>query len=1668
MMKKKISFKNKFNNNFIYFEKDDLNLINNCITNIINQNIDISNMESIKNLNISQEKISIENIIIFLLKLSLRFKNNDEFKNFLQNSFETMYVHSNRKIKKLFQTNIQDKIILSNLNNLSYILSFVLLVVYPGELLKYEYENMKENKNEPDIKLEPNYQTLKKKHDKYIEDIKKDKILNKDLIYYNGNLTLHEENDEFSKYERQILENDIVIDNNNEKEEDKEFFNLCHTEIVLIKNDINNNHINISNLISFLEKCEGILPKMPFILSKNINDEKIKNCIDGIMLIQFYLNKLIQMSIFNNKFGDLIFKYCYEFSYFIDKFLDTNRQISNNIHLDSIKKYDLFSSNIIENIEFSENKRNNLKNDFDDIYHINRLNSKLEMESYNSDLLKNNKKSENYENKKDLNLKIKEDKLKIFNQLKISENERKFITMEGINDEFKAPKNEENNENKEIIPLKNDLTEFEEELFESKDIRKLFGDLNNISATKFLKDIMKIVTKENQKYSIIKEINHIKAPMQKFDDSNNIFNSEFYISYTNFSSRLQNIISNLIRQKILIYNEKEILPKTLKNSYLDIIIDISATMSEDQRIASLLLTFGLSLSFSKYGVKIRISVFAERDNIWVLTENFSLENIPLQLSRLRDALSMKSRILSFPADALRKLKNSFFEKIGEKKYCQILISNLISSQIVDKKLNWNILGQRIIIFGLKSIFEEEFINKNKDIYENILRAPTSDQSQIIQEFFDSLDIISQFNKLKESFSKLINSTLDTILDINEEMEDYNIREIIINNNNYPKNLKNITIDQLKILINNNPKEKNYFSQNIPFSMINLQKFKFNKIPTKNNFPSISELKKLSSQNIYNEKESMDEIISFISSLLTPLFRQIMPSNSPSGKIPCTSGGSLSIQGIKKWICSGFTYTYIFEKQGGKNKKKYNLSYVLDLSKSVLLKFNYSHCIATIVLLLIAPSNVSDNDEIYIDIIINTIYGIKIVDFNSKCSIFQNINKINEIINIINEEINFSCCPGSCLYTAYKLLLERREDKKIFLITDGFVSDKNEIKLALNLIESIENEEIELVTIGVGTFPKGIKEICPNCCYASSIRNLPNALFSNFFYSKESISDYFEPNLVVADFDENIKKKLIEILNEKPKDTILSDSINNEDIDSYVNMIYNENSASLEGFEKKIKNPEEEPYYDVFSEKILIVILYLGNKDHDKNITTEIFEKNAGKSLKKKGFKYDLVYSYGDAIKKLETLENNNCPYSELWLFCSKGDGSLPDKAEDKDPNKISIFLEMVADFNKKGGSLFLFCDNYPFVLEANLLLKEYIKFEEGEINFEMKGSYNNKDPEGRFIFVKGTKNVKNGYFQPEHFLKCPGKANKRLSLRIGLNTFSEGITLSYAETFDNTENYRPFTPFAYLSDPVNKRPFILYYDPKVETGRGPIVVHGGFTSAFYDFEQTGTGRLVISIACWLIRKEEYIVNLREGIVKVIRGIKRPRRELIMFNKWIKSNFSKMYSIIILDVSGSMSIYYERLIKMANDIISKQILNKDNKGTIILFGTNAKTIIKDNYRLLSLNDIKIANVGTSTNFYNAFKEAEKYIYNKNVFTYKRILFLTDGISDSSKLQPICDLMFKENFQINIVGFDNNNNNRLIENYSSFEHLRKFASPNCFFTSNSFKEVETICQNIFAAE
>ena len=147
----------------------------------------------------------------------------------------------------------------------------------------------------------------------------------------------------------------------------------------------------------------------------------------------------------------------------------------------------------------------------------------------------------------------------------------------------------------------------------------------------------------------------------------------------------------------------------------------------------------------------------------------------------------------------------------------------------------------------------------------------------------------------------------------------------------------------------------------------------------------------------------------------------------------------------------------------------------------------------------------------------------------------------------------------------------------------------------------------------------------------------------------------------------------------------------------------------------------------------------------------------------------------------------------------------------------------------------------------------------------MVGFYNNKniDISGRIIkYNEGNNNkeLEVGRFSNKIVLEnSPGQAG-RLSLRVGIMLFNEGITLSYAKSFGGVDennnlikDYTPFTPFACLSDKTEPRPFVRFYDPKIEEkqlySRGPIIVHGGSAYAFYDYQEEGTGRLIRSLAC---------------------------------------------------------------------------------------------------------------------------------------------------------------------------------------------------------------------------
>ena len=365
----------------------------------------------------------------------------------------------------------------------------------------------------------------------------------------------------------------------------------------------------------------------------------------------------------------------------------------------------------------------------------------------------------------------------------------------------------------------------------------------------------------------------------------------------------------------------------------------------------------------------------------------------------------------------------------------------------------------------------------------------------------------------------------------------------------------------------------------------------------------------------------------------------------------------------------------------------------------------------------------------------------------------------------------------------------------------------------------------------------------------------------------------------------------------------------------------------------------------------------------------------------------------------------------------------------------------------------------------------------------MGGNYFNESAQKESFMIKELNNINNdksGKFETAQFLKIGKKEEKinilkRYSLRYGITEFHEGITLSYAKTFDNSNNYSPFRPFAYLTDKTKEKPFILYYEPLIEEkeSRGPIVVHGGFTSAFYEFTNEGTGKLLSSIACWLVRPEintaNWILNLEKQFDKIIIPPISQFKVDEKFTEWI-NNLISVYSILILDVSGSMETnkLYEPLIKLTNDIIESQKSNEENKIVIIMFGIKAKKIEEDKYmgmNRLKVKDINELDVGKNTNFKSAFEEAVKYIdlgIGKE-FIMKRVLFLTDGadnnfINNKSSIIDICKKMKSKNFLLQFICFGHDD-----EGYQQLEQL-----PHDYLTKkNTFEEVKSYIMQQFAA-
>jgi hypothetical protein len=446
------------------------------------------------------------------------------------------------------------------------------------------------------------------------------------------------------------------------------------------------------------------------------------------------------------------------------------------------------------------------------------------------------------------------------------------------------------------------------------------------------------------------------------------------------------------------------------------------------------------------------------------------------------------------------------------------------------------------------------------------------------------------------------------------------------------------------------------------------------------------------------------------------------------------------------------------------------------------------------------------------------------------------------------------------------------------------------------LSECESSGIDVLGIGIGIAPLNLRKLFPVALYCPDINDLGKGLAISMEVSGRLNSSPITPREIFCIPEGNFHDvmdllcgyaKLCPALRNSIADQPLSldfmESVGDTDL------IYMKGAA-----ENLTVNPEEEPFHDgaFIGFDVLVVCLYLGSNGVDDMVTRAVFDAQCGAALKRKGFEYTFVCSYGEGLSELLKEKNGYCPYSQLWLFPSAGLGVLPSEARDKDTNKILPFLKAVADFWRNGGGLLLFCDNEPFDFETNYLLKNLLSFpRHGRMQtsaVRFSGSYLGT----RHLHVAPSDVPIAGGFSRKCRLPPPGRATVRCSLRPGLIRIYEGVTIANAVNDLNSPltdeaSVWPFTPFAWTSENVSPpRPYILYYDPVIERGAekspGPIVLHGGDTCAFYEFgtDERGTGRLIVSICCWLTRMEErmYISKLES-------------RPLIPFTPKLSRNYS---------------------------------------------------------------------------------------------------------------------------------------------------------------------------------
>lgn len=505
----------------------------------------------------------------------------------------------------------------------------------------------------------------------------------------------------------------------------------------------------------------------------------------------------------------------------------------------------------------------------------------------------------------------------------------------------------------------------------------------------------------------------------------------------------------------------------------------------------------------------------------------------------------------------------------------------------------------------------------------------------------------------------------------------------------------------------------------------------------------------------------------------------------------------------------------------------------------------------------------------------------------------------------------------------------------FLFTDGLFANLGEKEHIKNYIAQIEESGVSLFGIGLGFYPRGIKDIFGKCTWTLNphlILNGVSKLLDNEIKTDSNMTIFnFEmkdPEDIIENYEKNFRRNVVfrDLVFKLDEADLFPESmaqfINPEEVksDTKVNPELNDNNGmASKGAFKGLK--------------ILCACFWskrIAAKEEDERVDPKYLLERHPKSkfclkdaLDFYGIELTVKCNYKDCIKELQSGD-----YYACWVISGDGSGNLPD--EGANFNLAGQFIECLIIFWKNGGSLVFWSDSKPLFYETNLFL-EFADFPEvGKLKIQFKGN----DLGCEQMVPGNISEVKEKVFNEEKRFS-DGK-HYRPSLSHNIVNIAMGTTISY---IDDETKIKPLIPFGYAGrkDEDSKIPDsthcnILFYPSNREYPNGDIVFDGGFSKLFNELdsgENYSTYRYVQNIAAFTTQFAKRYAEFGDDWVETFKlpSFEFEIDETVDWSSRIIRRVSNEFDIVyLIDATGSMGSTIQAakdtVISIANDLKEK--------------------------------------------------------------------------------------------------------------------------------------------------